>query len=206
MKAVIATRNPDKLKEIIGILSEVLSDTPIELVGEDELGPWDPPEEAGSTVEENALIKATRVSQQFGIPAIADDTALEVDALGGEPGVYSARYAGVGCTYKDNRTKVLEELKRRGKSCDRRARFRTVAVAVGFPGGTVISEGVVEGWISECERGSGGFGYDPIFVPEGFDKTFAEMSQDEKNNISHRGKAFRRLATELRLKLDIRDF
>jgi ribonuclease PH/non-canonical purine NTP pyrophosphatase (RdgB/HAM1 family) len=198
IKAVIASRNPDKRREI----AQILADLPIQLLGEDELGPWDPPEEIGSTVEENAVIKATEVFRLFGLPAIADDTALEVDALGGAPGVFSSRYAGEGASYADNRRKLLHELEEHTGPNSRRARFRTVVAAVGFPGGTIVSEGVVEGAIAESERGESGFGYDSIFVPHGSDRTFAEMSIEEKNKLSHRGIAFRRFAEELRRRLE----
>lgn len=193
MKAVIATRNPDKLREI----STILSGLPLDLLSHDDLGGWDPPEETGSTVEENALIKATAVSKRFGLPAIAEDTALEVDVLGGAPGVKSSRYAGERATYEENRSKLLRDLEGKRGAGDRRARFRTVVVAVGFPRGTILSEGVVEGHIAESERGEGGFGYDPIFVPEGSDRTFAEMPSEEKHRLSHRGIALRRMAEEL---------
>ncbi len=196
-RAVIATRNPDKRREIAAILA----DLSLEFVGDEELGPWPAPEESGATLEENALIKARAVWERFGLPAVAEDTALEVDALGGAPGIFSARYAGPKASYADNRAKLLEELAGRVGPEERRARFKTVAAAVGFPGGPVVTEGSIEGYIAESERGVGGFGYDAVFVPRGSDRTFAEMSAEEKNSLSHRAIALRRLADELRRRL-----
>ncbi len=129
------------------------------------------------------------------MPAVADDTGLEVDALGGAPGVYAARYAGEGCSYADNRSKMLAEL---DGVADRRAAFKTVAMIVWPDGSEIAVEGVCRGTIAEQERGSVGFGYDAIFVPdEGAGLTFAEMGPDAKNELSHRGRAFRSLLTEL---------
>jgi XTP/dITP diphosphohydrolase len=157
-------------------------------------------EETGATLEDNARLKAVALVEATGLPAIADDTGLEVDALGGAPGVMSSRYSGEHASYDDNVSKLLAELDAAGARDrkDRRARFRTVAMAC-FPGGReVVAHGVVEGTIAEARRGRGGFGYDPVFVPDGGDgRTYAEMSLAEKNARSHRARAFRALAVGL---------
>jgi len=189
---VLATANPDKAAEIGAILSNVV-----------ELRPRPPGlaevDETGDSLLDNARLKARAVAAAAGAPAVADDTGLEVEVLGGVPGVYSSRYAGEHATYADNVAKLLGEL---GSLPDRggarRARFVTVAL-VAFPeGGEVWAKGVVEGRIAEAPRGSGGFGYDPVFVPdEGDGRTFAELTGAEKHACSHRGRAFRALAAEL---------
>lgn len=145
--------------------------------------------ESGETLWENALLKAKAGFERSGVPTIADDTGLEVDALNGEPGVYSSRFAGENASYEDNRHKLLADLSG-VPSSERAARFRTVIAYVDGER-ELRFDGVVEGAIISDERGDGGFGYDPIFLPEGEEKTMAEMSQDEKNEISHRGRAFR---------------
>lgn len=149
-------------------------------------------EEDGDTLEDNARIKAQAIVAATGEAAVADDTGLEVAALDGAPGVYSARFAGPGATYADNVAALLHALRGRG---DRSARFRTVAL-VCFPDGrAVAAEGVVDGVITTAPKGTGGFGYDPVFAPAGAGgRTFAEMTVDEKNAVSHRGRAFRALA------------
>ena len=148
----------------------------------------------------NARLKARALCQATGLAAVADDTGLEVDALDGAPGVYSARFAGEGATYADNVAKMLVELQRVGAvgGVDRKARFASVAF-VAYPDGTELwVEGSIEGVITDEPRGEQGFGYDPIFAPEGFDgRTFAEMSAGEKHAVSHRGRAFRALAERL---------
>ncbi len=148
------------------------------------------PPEVGASYAENAVIKARTVMEATGHIAIGDDTGLEIDALHGAPGLYSARFAGDGVTYADNRNKVLDQM--RGVTKDRRgARFLCV-VAIAFPGGRVeVVEGRVDGVISEVESGNGGFGYDPIFYMPETGKTFSEMSFVEKNTVSHRGRAVR---------------
>jgi XTP/dITP diphosphohydrolase len=184
VRLVLATANADKAAEISGVL------TGVELV----CRPPGMPEvdETGDTLEDNARLKAEAVVAWTGEPAVADDTGLEVYALGGRPGVHSSRFAGDHATYGDNVAKLLVELTGRA---DRRARFRTAAVAR-FPDGTeVVAVGEVPGRISEQPRGAGGFGYDPVFVPdEGDGRTFAEMTSVEKHAVSHRGRAFRELA------------
>jgi XTP/dITP diphosphohydrolase len=192
LRLVLATANPDKAAEISEILTAAVA---VELVAR----PDDVPEvdETGDTLTENARLKARALAQATGLAAVADDTGLEVDALGGAPGVWAARYAGEGATYADNVAKLLAELAVVGGS-DRRARFTTVAM-VAFPDGTeVVAEGSVEGTIAGQARGQAGFGYDPVFVPEGSGgRTFAEMSPAEKHALSHRGRAFRALGAAL---------
>ena len=187
MKVVIATHNKDKLKELKKGLSSLSIDL-LDLSSFPEIGEI---VEDGDTLKENALIKAKAVYDLTGIPAIADDTGLEVDALGGKPGVYTARFAGENCSYMDNVNKMLEVMKKIKKS-ERGAIFKTV---MAFYDGKreLFSEGVVKGIIAEEKKGLGGFGYDPIFyvVEEG--KTFAEMTIEKKNIISHRGRAIKNL-------------
>ena len=153
--------------------------------------------EQNQTLEENARLKAQALVKVTGIAAVADDTGLEVDAIGGGPGVFSARFAGDNATYAENVTKLLSEL--RGVPTEKRtARFRTVAVALFPDGAEIVTVGVVAGRITEAPRGEAGFGYDPVFEPHGGDgKTFAELSTAEKHVLSHRGRAFRALAEEL---------
>jgi XTP/dITP diphosphohydrolase len=197
IRMVIATANPDKAAEIVALVADTVGDR-VELVARPtSVGEV---EETGDTLEDNARLKALALVEATGLPAIADDTGLEVDALGGAPGVFSSRYSGAHATYDDNVAKLLVELDAAGAraSAVRRARFRTVAMAC-FPGGReVVAHGVVEGTISPERRGSNGFGYDPVFVPDGGDgRTYAEMSSAEKNTRSHRARAFRALAIGL---------
>jgi XTP/dITP diphosphohydrolase len=194
LRLVLASANPDKAAEIAAVLDDVLD---VELLPR----PAGVPDvvEDGETLLDNARLKARALVVATGVPAVADDTGLEVAALGGAPGVCSARYAGEDVTYADNVAKLLEELGALPDGGGRRtARFRTVALAA-FPDGTEISaEGVVEGTIAREPRGSGGFGYDPVFVPlEGGGRTFADMAPADKHAISHRGRAFRSLAAAL---------
>lgn len=189
MRLVLATANPDKAAEIAAILGPSWELVP---------RPSDVPDvdETGETLEENARLKAEALCAATGLPALADDTGLEVDALLGAPGVYSARYAGPDATYADNVWKLVHELRGAG---ERSARFRTVVMVVFPDGREVVGEGVVEGVIVDPPRGEGGFGYDPVFVPveDAAGRTFAEMSADEKHAISHRGRAVRALADQL---------
>lgn len=190
MRFVVASANPDKAAEIRSVLASVLD---AELVPR----PTDVPDvdETGTTLEENALLKARALVDATGIAAIADDTGLEVAALDGAPGVYTARFAGEHATYADNVAKLLADLE---GVADRRARFRAVAAAVFPDGRTVVTEGVMDGVIATAARGSNGFGYDPVFIPaDGDGRTFAEMSSDEKHASSHRGRSLRALAARL---------
>jgi len=188
IQLVCASANPDKVVEIQRLLDGVVDLLP---------RPADVPEvvEDADTLLGNARLKAAALCAATGMPAVADDTGLEVEALGGAPGVYAARYAGEGCSYADNRAKLLSEL---DGFLDRRAAFKTVAIVV-WPDGTELHvEGVCPGVITTAERGDIGFGYDQVFQPdEGDGGTFAEMGIDAKNVISHRGRAFRALLTEL---------
>jgi XTP/dITP diphosphohydrolase len=194
---VLATANADKAREIVAIVADTAGDA-IEL----RPRPTDiaDVEETGDTLEENARLKGYALVHATGLAAIADDTGLEVDALLGAPGVFSARFAGENASYADNVDKLLSELASVGATGPdgRRARFRTVAVACFPDRGDVVAHGVVEGLIAEERRGSGGFGYDPVFVPDGGDgRTYAEMTVAEKSALSHRGKAFRALTSGL---------
>jgi XTP/dITP diphosphohydrolase len=186
-RLVIGTKNPDKLVEMGAVLAES------GLVGEVVRGlDWPEVEESGSTLEENALLKARAVTEATGLPSIADDTGLEVDALDGAPGVYAARFAGPDASYDANIDLLLSQLK--GVTM-RSARFRTV-VALVFPDGSeVTADGVLEGEITSERRGSRGFGYDPVFLVG--ERTLAEFAEGEKNRISHRAEAIRALVREL---------
>lgn len=189
---VIATHNPDKKKEIMIALRE-LGVNILSLDSFPEIGEI---EEAGSTLLENSLIKARTVSAVTGKPAIADDTGLEVDALNGAPGIYSARYAGINVSYEDNIRKLLSEM----SSFDmgsRTARFRTV-VSFHSSNEELWTEGVIEGSITMNAIGKGGFGYDPVFRVRKTGKTFAEMTKQEKNRISHRGLALEKMCQLLK--------
>jgi XTP/dITP diphosphohydrolase len=193
VRLVVASANPDKAAEIRAILTEAVPDLDL-LPRPSDLGDID---ETGTTLLENARLKAEAIAAATGEPAVADDTGLLVDALDGAPGVYSARFAGEGATYADNVAKLLEELD--GVEPDRRtARFETVAL-VRWPDGREVSAiGAVDGMIATAPRGAAGFGYDPIFVPlEGDGRTFAELAAAEKHALSHRGRAFRALAAQL---------
>jgi XTP/dITP diphosphohydrolase len=185
---VCASANPDKVAEIAAILADR-----VDLLPRPE-GVPDVIEDA-DTLEGNARLKAMAICTATGLPAVADDTGLEVDALDGAPGVRSARYAGDDCSYADNRAKLLRELDATG---DRRAASRT-CVLVRWPDGReLVVDGVCVGTITRSERGSGGFGYDPVFVPDDGDgRTFGEMSDAEKHRLSHRGRAFRNLLAAL---------
>ncbi len=192
---VLASANPDKAAEIAAILADVPD---LALLPR----PADVPdvEETGETLEDNARLKARALCEATGLPAVADDTGLEVEALDGAPGVYSARFSGEGATYADNVAKLLAELERVGATdrSDRRARFRSVAFVADPDGTEVWVEGEVTGVITSEARGEGGFGYDPVFAPDGYDgRTFAEMTPEEKHAVSHRGRAFRALAVRL---------
>jgi len=189
-RLLLATANQGKLRELRVILTGV----PVELVGLADAGLGEPPQvaETGATFRENALLKARAYAQWSGLAAVADDSGLEVDALGGEPGVRSARYAGPDASDDDNLEKLLRQLE--GVAPERRtARFRCAAVLVDPALGTWEAEAAWEGRLIETPRGTGGFGYDPVFVPLGWDRTSAEVDPATKNAASHRGRAFRAL-------------
>jgi XTP/dITP diphosphohydrolase len=193
VRLVLASANPDKAAEISAILSAavpalVLAPRPADLADVDE---------TGTTLLENARLKAAAIAAATGEAAVADDTGLAVDALDGAPGVYSARFAGEDATYADNVARLLKELD--GVAPDRRtARFETVALVCWPDGREVAATGEVEGVITTAPRGESGFGYDPVFEPlEGDGRTFAELLPMEKHALSHRGRAFRALAAEL---------
>jgi XTP/dITP diphosphohydrolase len=196
MTIVLATHNRHKRNELLAVLRTELGDR-VNLKTLDDIEPaiGEIPE-TGNTLEENALLKARAIHDQTQLPTIADDTGLEVSALDGAPGVYSARYAGERATYADNVKKLLDELK--GKS-DRSAKFSTVIAYIDPKGDEHFFRGEVIGRITDVPRGSKGFGYDPVFAPaEDVDhRTFAEMSDEEKNAISHRGRALRIVAAYL---------
>ena len=210
--AILASQNKNKIKEIRAILEKY----GLNVISRDDAGiPKDDIEETGQTFEENSLLKAKTIfdmiredpalSEYLGSPVIADDSGLMVDALGGGPGVYSARYAGEGCTYADNNVKLLGALKGVPEE-ERGAGFVTVITLI-YPDGLPVPDAAVKdgdiyvltargelrGKIAEESRGTEGFGYDPVFVPEGFDKTFAELGTDFKNTISHRARALMEL-------------
>jgi XTP/dITP diphosphohydrolase len=187
---IFASGNENKVAEVEYKLGGVVKLKSLHAIGCNEEIP-----ETGNTLEENARIKARYVWETYRVDCFADDTGLEVEALGGAPGVYSARYAGPQKNPADNMALLLSELV---DKTNRRARFRTVICLI-RDGKESLFEGIVNGEIIEQARGAEGFGYDPIFVPEGFSKTFAEMSMDEKNTISHRGRAIASLAAFLKV-------
>lgn len=189
MKLVFATNNQNKLKEVKQLLP-----ASIELLSLKDIDCEDDITESGKTIRENAKIKSRYIYEKFGMNCFADDTGLEVDAIGGRPGVYSARFAGPSSRSEDNINKLLIELK--GIE-NRKANFRTV-ISLMIDGKDEAFEGIVNGVITSEEMGSNGFGYDSVFMPDGFDKTFAEMTAQEKNEISHRGIAVNKLTSFIR--------
>ena len=192
MKFVLATQNPKKLKEMSAILGEL----GVEVVSEADLGVKIEVEETGETFAENSLLKARAVMEATKLPAIADDSGLEVDALGGAPGVHSARYTGRHDDTDAARNELL--LHNLGDRTDRTARFVS-CICCTFPNGDVLrARGTCEGSILFAPRGENGFGYDPLFLPDGYDCSMAELRPEEKNAISHRGNALKILKEELR--------
>ena len=184
MNLVFASNNKNKIKEIQSILPET-----IKILSLEEIGCYEEIPEIADTIEGNAILKANYVTEKYGYDCFADDTGLEVKALNGEPGVYSARYAGEQRDANDNMNKLLEALS--GKS-DRSAQFKTV-IALNLKGKQSLFTGIAKGTITLNKTGNQGFGYDPIFQPENYSETFAELSSEVKNKISHRGKATRQL-------------
>jgi XTP/dITP diphosphohydrolase len=194
LRLVVATRNADKAREIRAVLDHAGAD--VELLPRPEEVPE--VEETGATLEANARLKAEALRDATGHAALGEDTGLEVDALGGAPGVYSARFAGEDATYADNVNKLLRQIDE-VRRASRTARFRTAVVLALPDGRELTAEGVVEGVIAETARGTGGFGYDAVFAPAGAGgRTFAELDPDHKHAISHRGRALRALAARLR--------
>lgn len=188
MKLVFATNNRHKLEEVQQITSGIT-----EIVSLADINCQDDIDETADTLEGNALLKARYVKEKFGFDCFADDTGLEVEVLDNAPGVYSARYAGPGHDAEANMQKLLQAMK--GK-VNRKARFRTV-IALILDGKEYLFEGVVNGSISEEQRGTSGFGYDPVFVPENYTQSFAEMGNELKNTISHRAEAVKKLSAFL---------
>lgn len=189
MELYFATANPDKVREIQAVVPHWVRIKSIK-----ELGITEDIPETAPTISENSLQKAQYVFKRFNVACIADDTGLEIESLNGEPGVFSARYAGPSKNSEDNMALVLEKLK---NVTNRKARFLTVLSLIDQNGQILQFEGIVEGVILSEKRGSQGFGYDPIFLPKGKRKTFAEMPLEEKNMISHRGKAIKKLIDHL---------
>jgi XTP/dITP diphosphohydrolase len=188
-RIAIASRNPGKIREI----RSICADWPVEWITADEHeGPWPDVGETGQTYLENAQLKARAVATSLGVPAVADDSGIEVDALGGAPGPRSARYAGEEATDEEN-LRMLIRAVAGVPAAGRTARYRCVAGLAWPDGREVWAEGTCEGSLVSKPRGDGGFGYDPIFVPAGWDETMAELSPEEKDRISHRGRAFRAL-------------
>jgi XTP/dITP diphosphohydrolase len=187
MQLVLATRNKDKIKEI----NNLLEDLPITIMTFNDFLDFPEIEETGTTLEENAILKARGICEFTGLPALADDSGLEVEFLDGAPGVFSSRFAGSGCSYDDNNNKLLDLL--RGIPEEKRgARFRTI-IAIAWEIDSIETvEGKVDGFIAQQKMGESGFGYDPAFYYPAAGKTFAEMSLVEKNKISHRGRALQK--------------
>ena len=188
-KIVFATNNKNKLHEIQHLLKDV-----VDILSLKDIGFNEDIAETESTLEGNALLKAHAIYDKYGYHVFSDDTGLEIDALGGEPGVYSARYAGDDCNPQDNMEKVLRNMK--GEKA-RNARFRT-AIALILNGKEYVFEGEVEGQILETKQGEQGFGYDPIFQPNGYQETFAQLPLAIKSEISHRGLAVKKLVAFLK--------
>ena len=189
MRLVFATNNKHKLDEVRAIVGDR-----VEVLSLNDINCHDDIPETADTLQGNALIKARYIYEKYGVDCFADDTGLEVESLGGEPGVYSARYAGEECCSEANMQKLLQNLT--GKT-NRNAQFRTV-IALIIKGEERLFNGIVKGTITEEKRGDSGFGYDPIFVPEGFSESFAQMSGEQKNSISHRYRATEQLSDYLK--------
>lgn len=191
MKIVFATNNPNKILEVQQLLPET-----IEIVSLESIGCFEEIPETADTIEGNAILKANYVTQNYGFDCFADDTGLEVETLNNEPGVFSARYAGEQKNADDNMNKLLANL---SNQSNRKARFKTV-IALNVNGKQFLFTGICQGEITSEKSGNQGFGYDPIFKPEGFGETFAQLSIEEKGKISHRGKATAQLIDFLKNK------
>ncbi|MBE7628948.1 non-canonical purine NTP diphosphatase [Tenacibaculum piscium] len=192
MKLVFATNNLNKLAEVQKMLPNS-----IELLSLKDIHCFDDIEETATTLDGNAKIKANHITQKFGFNCFADDTGLEVESLDGQPGVYSARYAGASANSEDNMQKLLIELNKnknenKSEKQNRKAQFRT-SICLNLNGQQFLFNGICKGEILTEKQGEKGFGYDPIFQPEGFQKSFAQMTSEEKNTISHRGLAIKKL-------------
>ncbi|HEX8719979.1 MAG TPA: RdgB/HAM1 family non-canonical purine NTP pyrophosphatase [Pyrinomonadaceae bacterium] len=191
---LVATNNAGKVRE----LSRLLAGLPLRLRLLSEFPEVPEAEETGTTFAENATLKALHYSSRTGLPALSDDSGLSADALGGAPGVYSARYAGRHATYAERMARLLDELEAAGGD-DRRARFVCVIAVADPSAGTLETfEGVCEGRIARAPRGAGGFGYDPLFIPEGHERTFGELPEEVKHSLSHRARALSQAAQYLR--------
>ncbi len=191
-RLALATANRGKVREI----ALALSGLDLDILTRDDFRAWPPLEESGETFEENAACKALELARWSGIPALADDSGLEVDALGGAPGVDSALYAGTHGDDAANLARLMREME--GVPAGRRGARFVCVLALASPGGdTLLVRGTCEGTIAEKPRGEGGFGYDPVFVPAGMGRTMAELNLEEKNAVSHRGRALRRLRSLL---------
>lgn len=195
-KLIIATNNPDKLAEI----KDILKDNNINILSAADFDDFPEIRENGKTLKENALLKARVVWNKYHLPCLADDTGLEVDHLGGKPGVYSSRYAGLNATYNDNCQKLLKEMANIPRA-DRSARFCCVMAFIDSKGIDHIAEGIIKGEIIDTCRGNNGFGYDPVFLVPSLGKTLAELSADEKNKISHRHNALEKIIPIIKDKL-----
>ena len=188
MKIVFATNNANKIKEIQSLLPST-----IEIISLESIGCHEEIPETADTIEGNSILKANYVTQKYGYDCFADDTGLEVEALNNEPGVYSARYAGPQCLAEDNMKLLLKNLENKE---NRKTQFKTV-ITLNIKGEQLLFTGIAKGEITQKRSGNQGFGYDPIFRPENFQETFAEMSSELKNKISHRGKATQLLISYL---------
>jgi len=188
MKLVFASNNKHKIKELKELLPEKF-----EIVSLEDIGCTEDIPETADTIEGNAILKANYITQNYDLPCFADDSGLEVEALGGAPGVYSARYAGEQKSDSDNIEKLLEQLKH---SKNRKAQFKTVIV-LNLNNEQHLFTGIIKGEIIISKRGINGFGYDPVFVAENSDKTFAELTSEEKNKVSHRARAVEKLSNYL---------
>jgi XTP/dITP diphosphohydrolase len=184
MKIIFASNNKNKIQEIQSLLPDS-----IQLVSLESIGCFEEIPETAETIEGNAILKANFITEKYGFDCFADDTGLEVDSLEGQPGVYSARYAGEQRNADDNMNRLLEELMLKP---NRKAQFKTV-IALNFQGKQFLFKGICSGEITLDKKGSGGFGYDPIFKPDGYENTFGELSLAIKNEIGHRGKATKAL-------------